>query len=301
MSKSTPAPPDYKGAAEQQAASDKEALTAQTHANRPRQENPWGTVDYETSLGIDPATGQQVTNWTQKTTLDPTLQQALDSQMGLQAGRSGLGESLMGRAQDEYGTPMDWGNLTDWGGVPQAGEEARKAAEDALYSRATSRLDPEFAQAEDDMHARLVAQGLREGDPAYNRSMENFERDRQQAYGDARDRAISAGGAEQQRQFGMNLDASQYQSNIRQNELTEAMQRRGFSLNEINALLSGQQVGMPGFQGFSNAGRGQATNYLGAAGMQHNANMQNWQAENAGMNALLGGIGTGAGMYFGLR
>lgn len=290
--KDAPDPPDYKGAAEATAAADKEALTQQTWANRPTQINPWGKVDYDVEQVVDPATEQEVTKWTQNTTLDPRLQAALDDQIALQGGRSSLGASLMGRARAEYGTPMDWSGLTDWGAVPQTGEEARQAAEDALYRRQTSKLDPEYDQRADDMHSQLVAQGLRQGDAAYDRAMGDFERARREDYGDARDRAIAASGAEQQRQFGMDLNAAQYQSQIRQNELVEAMQRRGFSINEINALISGQQVGAPGFQSFSNAGKAEGPDYLGAANMQYNADLNNYSAEQAGWQGLMSGAGS---------
>ena len=41
------------------------------------------------------------------------------------------------------------------------------------------------------------------------------------------------------------MQAANYANALRQQQIGEAMGRRGQSLNEINALLSGQQVGMP--------------------------------------------------------
>jgi len=298
---SSPPPPDYKGAAEATAASDKEALSYQTWANRPTQVDPWGRVDWSTETTTDPATGKPVTKWTQNTTLDKDLQAALDAQIGMQRDRSELGQSLMGRAQTEYGTPMDWGKLTDWGAVPQTGEEARNAAQDALYGRSTSMLDPQWEQATGDMEAKLVAQGLRPGDAAYDRAMDNLQRQKTDAYTRAQQEAIIGGGAEQQRQFGMGLDASKYQSDLRKSELAEAMQQRGWSLNEINALLTGQQVGMPQTQSFSQAGRAAATDYMGAAQNQYQGALDQYsakQAANQGMMSGLGSIASTAAMMF---
>jgi len=53
--------------------------------------------------------------------------------------------------------------------------------------------------------------------------------------------------------FSQAMRGSAYANQLRQQQLTEAMQKRGFSLNEINALLSGQQVGTPQMPNFSQA------------------------------------------------
>ncbi len=58
--------------------------------------------------------------------------------------------------------------------------------------------------------------------------------------------------------FGQAMQGSQYANQIRQQQITEAMQKRGFSLNEINALLSGQQVNAPQMPNFSQAAAAQA-------------------------------------------
>ena len=295
-SSKAPPPPDYAGAARATAEADKEALAQQTWANRPEQIDPWGNISYEQEKVLDPGTGKYVTKWTQRTNLDPNLKAALDSQLNLQRDRSQLGEQLMGRAQNEYGEAMDWSQLTDWGQVPLSGDEARQQAEDALYGRATSRLDPQWEQRSSDLEAKLVAQGLRPGDAAWDRQMANEERARQDDYARARQEAIIGGGQEQARQFDMGMGASQYQSELRQNQLAEQMQKRGFSLNEINALLSGQQVNTPEFQSFSQAGRGEGTDYLGATDMGYQAALGKASADNAARQGMFGGLGTLAGV-----
>ena len=57
--------------------------------------------------------------------------------------------------------------------------------------------------------------------------------------------------------FQQAMQGSQYANTIRQQQLTEQMQKRGFSLNEINALLSGQQVQAPQMPNFSQAAAAQ--------------------------------------------
>jgi len=106
-----PAPPDYVGAAQLQGELSKEALNMQNFANRPVQNTPFGSTTWDTQAVRDPATGDLVTQWTQNTTLAPELQNALESQLGLQQGRSDLASGFMGRVANEYGQPFDWQNL----------------------------------------------------------------------------------------------------------------------------------------------------------------------------------------------
>jgi hypothetical protein len=73
MGKSTPAAPDYTGAANAQAAASKENLMTQNYANRPTINTPFGSQSWQTNSQIDPTTGQAVTAWTQENTLNPQL------------------------------------------------------------------------------------------------------------------------------------------------------------------------------------------------------------------------------------
>lgn len=90
--------------------------------------------------------------------------------------------------------------------VPGASDFASQGTDvrDALYRQATSRLDPEYAQRENALRTRLLNSGVAEGSEAYNNSMNDFARQRQADYGDARDRSILASGNEQSR---LNSDA----------------------------------------------------------------------------------------------
>ena len=79
-----------------------------------------------------------------------------------------------------------------------------------------------------------------------------------------------------------------------QQQITEAMTKRGFSLNEINGLLSGQQVNTPQMPSFQGASAAQAAPIYQAAVDQgnYNAGMSPW-------NALIGAGGTALGGYLG--
>lgn len=91
-----------------------------------------------------------------------------------------------------------------------------------------------------------------------------------------------------QQQFGMNQQAAQFQNQLRQQAIAEQAQRRGMSLNEMNALLSGQQVSMPQMPGFNQAQRSETPQILNAVGQQYDAQLGAYNAQQAGMNSLLG-------------
>jgi len=287
---SAPPPPDYTSAAIASGEASKEVTEQQTWANRPDQFTPWGSTTWQNQQVWDPSTEQYLNRWAQSTQLTPDAQEALDAQLDLQNKRSQLGGSLYDRMESEYSNPMDWNNAVGWGGLLQGGEEARNRAEDALYSRATSRLDPQWEQGQSDMEAKLAAQGLRPGDPAYDRQMENFNRAKTDAYNQAQYSAITGGGQEATRQQGMDQQASAYQNTLRQAQLAEQMQQRGFTLNEINALLTNQQVGMPQMPTFNQANAAQATDYLGAANMGYNAQLDAFNAQQAGNQGFMSGL-----------
>lgn len=108
---SAPPPPNYVAAAEAQAEASKELTNIQNFANRPTINTPFGSQTWGTQLATDPATGQDVTTWTQNTTLAPGLQSALEAQIGLQNDRSQLASGFMGRVANEYSQPFDYFNL----------------------------------------------------------------------------------------------------------------------------------------------------------------------------------------------
>jgi hypothetical protein len=117
------------------------------------------------------------------------------------------------------------------------------------------------------------------------------------------------GNAAQQQDYGQQMQSgqqdfqnlmqqSQYQNQLRQQQIAESMQQRGFSLNEINALLSGQQVNMPQMPSYNTAARSEGTQNLAAAQMTGQANLDAFNAEQAATQGMMSGLGSmaGAGM-----
>lgn len=407
MGKSSPPPIDYEGAALAEGEAARKVTEAQTWANRPDQVNPWGRVEWYNEPFYDPTTGQDINRWTQQVHLQPGLQEALDSQIAMQAGRSQIAEGMLGDIAASYGSPVDW---SQFGGMMQPGGQNRmtledlpdlwghmqwdipqysttgtlrqldygnlynvddpqftlQRAEDATYDRMATRLNQQFSSEEQSLDIKLRNQGLVPGDEAYDAAIRNLQNRKTDAFQAAQNEAIMAGGTEAQRMYGMQtglrdqgarelmdlgmfanqasqqefgqqmaagsqafrdtMSAAQFQNQarqqaynermgaynyntnlaykeadyynqLRQAQINELIAQRGYTLNEAMALLSGQQVGMPQFNQFSNASKADTPQLLAAANMQGQANAAQASAQNATMDSLMGGIGQAAGMF----
>lgn len=146
----------------------------------------------------------------------------------------------------------------------QAGEEGQRAASDmALRSMFGDEMGQQFNQS------------------AAMRSMMSGEQ--------TQDAAMQA--ALRGQQFGEQQAGADFQSRARQQAIAEEAQRRGWSLNEMNALLTGQQVSMPGMPGFQAAGASEAADYLRAAGMEGDFANQRYATALGPLNTMLGTFG----------
>ncbi len=305
-----PPPPDYAGIARQQADASAANTATQTSANRPDILTPWGSQTWQAPTADSP-------QWTQSTHLHPSLQEGLDAQFSAQTGRSQLAGDYIGRVQDKFGTEFNWADAPALAGSLQPGalqtgidpaQAYSQRAEDAFYGRATSRLDPRFQQKQDDLTALLQNQGFKPGDAGYDRAMSNLGRERTDAYAAAAQDAILKGGQEAQRMQGMDVTSgqfanaaqnqafnqqfqgNQFQNQNRQQYIAEEAARRNMPLNEMNALLSGQQVGMPSMPSFQNAGLSETPQMLSAANMGYGAQMDGYNAQQARGAATMGGL-----------
>lgn len=306
-SKSSPPPPDYAAAAREQAASSREVTEQQTWANRPNQDTPFGSTSWQATPEVDPSTGMTFNRWTQTTTLDPETQAALDSQQAMIRGRSDLANSLFPRAQQEFGEFMDWSQFDAAGRPVQAqpqldsSQQYYDRAGDAVMNQFERRYAPEFQRQESQMDSTLRNRGLRPGDEAYDQELNKLRQQQGDQRANAMDRAVQMSGSEaarmqgmdlqsREQSFGQELASSNYATQLRQQQIAEEMQRRGFSLNEINALISGQQVGMPSMPSFNTAQRAEGLQSLQAANMQGQDARAAADRNAAMMGDIVGGV-----------
>jgi hypothetical protein len=106
--------------------------------------------------------------------------------------------------------------------------------------------------------------------------------------------------ATQQQAFQQSMQSANFQNMTRQQQLAEALQGRTQGINELNALLSGSQIGMPaGFGGSTQAGRASGVDYMGVANSQYgaDANAANIANQAAASNTQAGlGLASTAAM-----
>lgn len=155
---------------------------------------------------------------------------------------------------------------------------------DTLYRQATRYMDPQFQQQEEALRTRLVNQGLPADSAAFNDEMRRFNATKQQAYADARDRAMLASGQEQSRQFG--LGAQQFAQGMSRGDQAFG---QGANLFGMGLAGQGQQFGQEAQRfGMGLTGQGQQFGQeaerfrlgLGAQGQQYGQ-----QAQTYGMSA----------------
>jgi hypothetical protein len=229
----------------------------------------------------------------------------------------------MGRVADEYAQPFDWTNLPSAAGNPQgqmtgtytqgtnepafAGE--RQRIEQGLFER----MAPQHQQQEAQTRTMLANQGLTPGSEAYNAELQRLHENQ----AGERYNAMNLGGQEQARMqqmmlgqqqqafgqelganaqnFGQTTQMADYQNKLRQQAIAEQAMSRGMSLNEMNALLTGQQVSTPQMPSFQNAQAAQPLQALAAAQGQGQYATDMAKADAQSQSGLWQGLGSLAG------
>lgn len=225
-----------KKAAQIQGQTEKEIARSATYADRPDQFNPYTSTTWNQETVIDPATGEEVTKWTQNTDWTPEMAGINRSMMNRVATESDLASSAMNRAREDFAQGPDFDQFGDVQGLEFTGEQYRNMAEDAAYQRATNRLDPQFEADRSSTEARLRNQGLRPGDAAYDAAMETFNRRRNDAYEQARLGATAEGRAEIDGMWGRAVEENQLNNALRDKRIQEYVNKRNYNLGEARDL-----------------------------------------------------------------
>ena len=278
---SPPPPPDYRGAAEETAESSRKATNQQMYFNRPDVNTPFGGESWSYSPVTDPVTGEQYTTAQQTTTLAPEAQDALSSQLRVQSARSGFAEDMLGRVEGGYTDDPDFSQFGQYQGAQSDPTQIREDA----FGRMQSLYAPQREQDRSRLETQLSNQGIQRGTSAWDNAMRSMgdnemRQDLQMMQGSM---------SEAQAAQGMDQSAANYANNLRQMQIAEMLQQRQTPLNELNALLTGQQVNAPQMPGFQAAGRAETTDYSGAMKNQTSYEMDIFNAEQASKDALMSG------------
>jgi hypothetical protein len=206
-----------KDAANAQAAASQANVAAQTQANRPNVSTPFS----QTQWSQDGAG-----NWTMNQSLSPQVQAA-------------------------YGqmTPF---SFDQFGQMP-TGDGARQQAISAAYDQSASRLNPQFAQREEQLRAQLAAQGIDPNSEAGRGSMAQLTASRNDAFGGAMNSAIMQGTQAGESMFRQGMQG-------RQQAISEALRQRAMPMSDLQDLMGFTQQQPE----FAKAGVAQAPDLLGA-------------------------------------
>jgi hypothetical protein len=281
---------------------------AQANANHVNQYTPYGSSEWAIT-GKNPDGTNQYSNYQN---LAPAQQQQLDQQNQQNASLGQAGSNLAAQVNGQYSTPIDasgtgainYGvtadqqadysnNLKYSSGVTQDQlNNDLQAQRDSVYKQQQSFLDPQWQQQQQQLQTQLANSGVVQNSDAYNQAMENFNRQREFAYGNARQQAIQAGGAEQSRLQQMGLNEANLNNSTLNNQFvntlanaqqnnaaqSQAMQQlfslRNQPMNELNSLRTASQVNDPNFSNTT-----QQPFNMGAA-MQNNYSNQVANANN---------------------
>lgn len=130
--------------------------------------------------------------------------------------------------------------------VLQGMEGNGQRTEDAMMARARRLLDPQFADQQRTMEQQLANRGLAPGSEAYDNAVQQFGRQRNDAYESAANAAVMAGTAEQQRLFGNQVTYDQMANQTRIAQLqVDASNGNAAAQREIAMIQA--QMGMDQF------------------------------------------------------
>jgi hypothetical protein len=318
-----PAAPDPVATAAAQSQYNQQAAITQANLNRIDQVTPQGSIHYDT-IGTN---ADGTPQYRQTQTYSPGQQALYDQQNQIAQALGSTAQQQIGRVNDTMNANFNYDNMqgmtTNVNGQPvqrvsgqpnlqsdiaNAGPiqrsvgpndlsaDGRRVA-DAVYGQATSRLDPQFQNQKNDFDARMAAQGIPVGSEAYNRQADQNSRDKNDAYNQANFSAIQAGGAEQSRLFGLDLQRGQFANQAQDQQYTQ---------NAGDATFH-NQTGQTGFQntmasaGFNNqAGAQQFNQDLTNANLNNAGRQQQIQEatylRNLPLNDIAALLGTGGGV-----
>lgn len=257
---STPKPESAASQAAAQSGLNRDTALTQQQVNMVNQVTPDGNLTYDQtgqSSFVD-STGKTVTTptYTATTSLSPA-QQAIKEQTDA----ASLNLGTLANQQSGF--------LTDYLAQPFKADTAE--AEGRLNELGAARLDPRFAQEQDQLRTQLISSGIRPGTAAYDQQMQQLGQTKNDAY-------------------------NQLYLTGRSQALNEAYAERAQPIQEISALLGGTQLQTPQFQSTPQASVG-GVDYIGASNNNYQGQLQASQAKMGGLFGLLG-TGLTAGIKY---
>ena len=294
MGKSAPAappPPDYAGAAAAQGAANVDTARIQGRMNNPNVVGPLGGQTVTFGANDQPTVTQNLT---------PDALATLQAQQRVQKSLANLGEQGIGTAQGVISKAFD-PNLAglqtslDTSGMAKMPVNAGTTGQEAIMAR----LQPQIERMDAQTRTRLANQGLVPGGEAYKNAMLDVNQQKNDMMSQAALQGIGLDTAANQQGYNQALQSGQFGNTAQQQSLAQQLQLRNQPLNEISGLMSGSQIQMPQFQGYSGSNIA-APPIMQGAMAQGQANMDQYGIQSANANAqnagLYGMLGTAGGL-----
>jgi hypothetical protein len=280
---SAPAAPDYTGAAQATAQGNLATTQTAAAANRVNQVTPYGNLNYSQN-GTD---AQGNPTWTATTSLSDIGQQLLNNQNSTSLGLGSAINAQLGQVQNTMGQgfnpniPQTQTSLDNQGGM---------AGWDKANAILQQRLQPQMQIQQENLDAKLANQGVVPGTEAYNRAKMSLGMQQNDLMNQSQLTGLQAG----QTLFNQGLQGAQFGNQAQQQAYSQALTNYNLPLNTLSALRSGSQVQNPSFVNSAQQATTQGADILGATQMGYNAQMGNFNAQQAaqqGMNSGLMSLG----------
>lgn len=267
-----PAQPNPYQVASAQGAADIRTAIAQTMMNNAFENSPYGSVSYNqintNRIPMPDGTLMDVPVYQRNVTLTPQQQQLLDQQQQEGQNLNQLAIDQTARINNLLSQPMTADGLparTDTlgpgptfqsqqtslaGGGPiqrQLPNSDYGAQRDQVTQAILSRVQPQLDRDRSNLETKLVNQGLVRGSAAFNAAMDEANRQANDAYS----QAVLAGGQEQSRLAGLDLQSGQF-ANAAQDQQFGQNQTQGQFAN--TAIAANNQNAQQGFQNAQSAG-----------------------------------------------
>lgn len=197
------------------------------------------------------------------------------AQQGSGAPRYTNTTSLAPQFQNPLEQPIDTSGIAGMPGGPSTTQDLQ-TTRDALYNQQMAYIQPEQDLQTEQVQSQLANMGATIGSPAYNNEMDRLNREQTFTNSQAQNNAITAGGAEQSRLFGLGQSALQSQ-----------ITARDAPINEYNSLSS------PG----AASATAQTPDISGAFGQQYQGQLAGYNANVASNNADTSAAGSLIGTY----
>ena len=237
--------------------------------------------EYFASKADADAYAQKNARFEQTVTLTPEQQAIFDTKERISQSLADLAEGRAGQIT------TDAFDISDIAQV-QGDDVARQRVEQALYDRMSALYEPEFAQAKEQLTARLAQQGIPVGSQAWQDAMGQLEKSqnlqRQQTVGES----VAMGETAFANQYAR--DAAQ-----RSNAINERLMVRNQPMNELASFLGGSpQMQTPQLQSAPQV-QMQPTDVTTPVMANYQAQMNNYNQQMNNRNSTIGGLTSLAG------